>query len=642
MLINKTLSAILIGLLLFGNIFAQQAVVSNPKPPEISPELRKNAVDFLRQTIKEIPNLKAEENRQYFTIETARLLWKYDEKESRKMFEQASNDLKQSISKIVEKYQKESEEIKKKIKENPNLYYGVNRPAVNAAANVYYSNHAINRDSPKANISNAVVNSEPKISIYQTGLSEQFRMLSMLRQNLLESIADADPVAAYQLLTETKKMIPQEINGYEDRNYSHSIETAIVDGLLKRGEIDKSLEIAHSVFDKDLSSGFFTILSLIYAKDQVKGSRLAEEFFIKIKTSGKNKISLSQLSILFDMVVKNKQQQSPMLVEKSLRELAELIGDRVLEEISRDYYYLDPFEYAKKIKEYAPREALKIMQKANQLKIRDSHKTDYSNSANAVEVANKAVTIGNASPKSKNKKPKATPTPVVSEPDEFEQEKQETLDKDVLLQKLMIGKLTPEERKKAIESAKRIAFASNRWGYTRPDGFFAVVGDLARFSLFSADKEVSEELMKEAEIYVRPQTKTFVDYGMRLLLAGGYSKHRPEKSFAIMESMTPINEIIESAVKVGTFIDFAEMFVPNDEVNAAAFLGEFGVTRNISQQNELGIFIQNLAKADFKRTASLAEKFERKEFKMAAKMLILENLLGTPRKIENRGGEIDF
>lgn len=69
----------------------------------------------------------------------------------------------------------------------------------------------------------------------------------------------------------------------------------------------------------------------------------------------------------------------------------------------------------------------------------------------------------------------------------------------------------------------------------------------------------------------------------------------------------------------------------NDEVSALYFLGEFGAAQAISREGELPMFIQNLAKADFNRTKGLADKFEKPEFKMTAKMLILESLLGEMR-----------
>jgi hypothetical protein len=108
----------------------------------------------------------------------------------------------------------------------------------------------------------------------------------------------------------------------------------------------------------------------------------------------------------------------------------------------------------------------------------------------------------------------------------------------------------------------------------------------------------------------------------------GYLSHHPEKSLAIMESLLSINQVIDYSVKLGIFLDTDSSFILNNEVSVPFFLGEARFVQEFTRENELPMFIQNLAKADFGRIKSLADKFEKTEFKMTAKLLILESLLG--------------
>ena len=66
--------------------------VENEKKGEISPELKKEAVAFLRETGGEVNNLRTLENRISFSAEIASLMWYQDEKEARTMFQSVIND----------------------------------------------------------------------------------------------------------------------------------------------------------------------------------------------------------------------------------------------------------------------------------------------------------------------------------------------------------------------------------------------------------------------------------------------------------------------------------------------------------------------------------------------------------------------
>lgn len=637
MFIKKLLTMMLLIVFLFGNLPAQQ-----------SAEQQKNAVVFLRQTIKEIPNLKIEENRQFFMIEAARLLWKYDEKEARAMFGQTIQELKQSFAKSSEKYKIAIEKIKKE-RVNANANYGY----YNAANRPFNSYPASNRYY--GNVANATANSavyvEPEINIYETGLSQEFSQIGTLRRNLIESLIDLDVVLAYQVLTETSQMMP---TGFRDYSYySDFLEQDMLIQMLEKNEVEKAVSLGRIILNSNRTESFSPFLTAIYEKDAAKGSKFAEEILQTLKSAPLDSLQLDRLSTFFDDAVSYSKEDVPMLGDKSLRDLAKLLGQSVLLDMEGEYYFY-PADYAKKIKDYAPRESLSIFQKAKQKRKPNYPSNSASNypyanrvanaanaAANAVKAAaNKAAnypvnysanTVANV-PKNKNSNSNTNTATMTENPFTLPDDYEIFDSKDLLLRKLISGKFTPEERKEIIAEAKKYAFERNFFSYARSDGFINVVAELARFSIYSADKEISAELMKEAETFVRPETKNMIDYLGKLMLAGGYSRHNSEKSFALMESMTSINDVIESAFKIGVFIDFESNLIINDEINAIPFLADSRMAKDISQMPELRMFMKNLAQADFQRTKGLAEKFNRNEVRMTAKILILDSLLGEESK----------
>lgn len=618
MLIKKTLSAIFISILLFGNVIAQQKTIAQIKQPEISAELKKNAVEFLRQTIKEIPNLKAEENRQFFTIETARLLWKYDEKEARTMFEQAMNEIRHKLAEAKEEFIKREKAKWGKYGDLSNTTNTSNLARVmynQAISTVYEANRAVEVGNEKE----------------YYAVREKYKNLLAIRKNLIKNLSEVDAWEAYKFLDETQKTLPRFFLNPGDYEESRMLAN-IVDTLIVE-DIDKSIEIVRLSLKKCFGLKEIGMLNNIYKANREKGRVFAEEI-LQNATSLKHPgfySSAFKRFLQFSIISKKQFPQNPLLSNDSIKVLVNLLGDSLLDSASG--YAYDFEDSAKLIEKYAPVKSAKIRQKFRKKSKPADYEENIPMSAEeaaerAAEAANRAVNEVKATQKKSKKSAEKVETPKPK--DEWEV-RQET--KTALYQKIQNGKFTADEKKKIIEEIKQYALSNNRWGYIRLEGFIPVVAELALFSLASNDKEIAEGLMKEAEVFVRPETKNYVDYASKLFLAVGNSIHHPEKSFAIMESLGGINELIESAVKLGVFFDIESIYVPNGEVNGLFFLGELNITRGFSDTAELLMFIQNLAKADFERTKNLADKFEKREFKMTAKILILESLLGEPREL---------
>ncbi len=150
------------------------------------------------------------------------------------------------------------------------------------------------------------------------------------------------------------------------------------------------------------------------------------------------------------------------------------------------------------------------------------------------------------------------------------------------------------------------------------------------------DIETAGEIMREAERFVSPQPKNYMEFMQSWLLASGYSEINPDKSYPILENtIFRLNDTISAFIKVGEFIDVNGDFIEDGEVQIGSFGGEMtnGLLRSLGQTDAT---LTNLAKADFARTKALTNKFDRTEVRIMAKMLVLRAIFGNKSPSINR------
>lgn len=388
---QKIFVAMLIIVSLFANTIAQQ---STSKQPEISAELKKNAVDFLRQTIKEIPNLKTEENRQYFTLKTARLLWQYDEPQARAMFEGEMLNLKKRISQIV------------------------------AEASPNYINNVIGENYHRL---------EPEYFF-------KFWQIKSLRSHLIRNLAIVEPDLAFEFLNETSKMTPQFEGDLSFRDSFYKLEEQIISEFIIRDEIDKAINVARGMLKEDFSDELVSQIKLIYENDSAKGSIFAEETLQTIKSAKLNTNQNYIIRQFLEAAIKSKQQSKnpPLLKDDSILTLAKFLGKQVLAIKKISYGLDDGFEIADLIEKYAPQEAKLIRQKF-----------DKKNPANADEV--KYEEELSASVKEQFKET------LDSFKDQFDASKRREQEIEKIFEKLRQDRLSEEEKRAIIEGTKRLA-----------------------------------------------------------------------------------------------------------------------------------------------------------------------------------------
>ena len=115
----------------------------------------------------------------------------------------------------------------------------------------------------------------------------------------------------------------------------------------------------------------------------------------------------------------------------------------------------------------------------------------------------------------------------------------------------------------------------------------------------AGDKELADEIMRDAERLVNPQPKNYQDFMLSWMLASGYAEADPDKAFPLLETtILRANETISAFVKVAEFIDVNEEMIDDGEVQVGMFGGS--MIRGMTQRTRHGrLTINSLAQSGF-------------------------------------------
>jgi hypothetical protein len=189
--------------------------------------------------------------------------------------------------------------------------------------------------------------------------------------------------------------------------------------------------------------------------------------------------------------------------------------------------------------------------------------------------------------------------------------------------------LPKEERDKVVAQARRIISQT-----PGKDKKLMSLSLLASQVARAGDKELADDIMRDAERLVNPQPKNYQDFLLSWILASGYAEATPDKAFPLLENtILRANDTISAFVKVAEFMDVNDELIDDGEVQ----VGMFGGTMIREITGELGLAnktLRSLAAADFTKTANLTNTFDRTEIRVLAKMMVLRAVLDTRTKVE--------
>ncbi|MCC6328446.1 MAG: hypothetical protein IT174_08015 [Acidobacteria bacterium] len=546
------------------------------KKPSDDPEaLKKDAVAFLRETMADVNNLRTLENRISFSAELAGLMWFHDEKEARSLYLNVFANFQQ----LLMQYDMQMNQF----------------PSAEADEEGPYS---YRRGGMFAEITD------------KGRLLRRFQTAMAVRQQISMSLAEHDPELAFSFYFDsitaiTNPTFRQQLES-RDKFFEVKLMTEIA-----RSNTAKAAEFAMKALDDGINYQHIELLKKIYEKDPEKGAELASAMLSKFK-SGKNADDLWVASTFLNAAgesfekSKAKGGKRPMLDREGLRDLADALAQAILDGKDEEGNGL---QYVSEIEKYNPSRAVQIRAKFKVTATR------------AYRVESTANMAANRMARASNSTSNANLSDSRAERERLEREKAEKeLQQNV--EKLANKDLPKDQRDKVVADVRRI-LTQTPGKDKKIVGLSALAAQVAK----AGDRELAAEIMKDAQALVNPQPKTYQDFLLSWMLANGYVESDPEKAFPVLEdTIMRANDTLAAFIKVGEFIDVAGDMIDEGEVQVGAFGGEMvrGLTSELGMADTL---LKKLAKANFKKTRDLANRFDRSEIRILAKMMILRAVL---------------
>lgn len=571
-------------LLVTASIAAAQNA-TEPKKAEDAEKLRKEAIEFLRETSADVGRLRSIENRISFSAELASLMWFHDEKEAKTMYAATIGDFKQLLMQF---------------------------------------------DS-QLNMLDTPMDEDSSFSLFggygHSPVERKFRIAMAVRQQIALSVAEHDAELAYSFFYDSASLISNEKFRKETEQADKYFEFQLMKQIAETN-VAKAAKFGMASLKDGVDGNHIELLKKIHAKDADKGVEFGAAILSRLKSDKKEVKGLYIFSSLLSYGSENLEASQKtggrraIYSRSDLRDIAEQFAQVLLDGDNEDAKY-SALGFADQIEKFAPGRGAQIRAKFR------NHKPTNSNTLRAMSIstaANANSSVGMSSGISSNSN-------TVRNANLEEREKTE---KQMLEDMKNLGKPLPkEERDKIVAKARKIISQT-----PGKDKKITALSLLAAHVARAGDKELADEIMRDAERLVNPQPKNYKDFLYTWMLAGGYAEANPEKAFPILENtILRANETISAFVKVAEFIDVNEEMIDDGEVQ----VGMFGGSMIRSMTKDLGVAnatLMSLARSDFAKTKSLTNSFDRIEIRVLAKMLILRAVLDDKKPAPARDEEM--
>jgi len=558
--------------------FAQSTVA---KPTDEKEEVKKQAVEFLHDTMNEVNGLHTLENRISFSSELANLMWYYDEREARTMFLSVISDFRQLIG---------GYDMQLNALGNPDdmdEYYG-------------------------------------GMSFLVPNLSDRGRLMADItkamgvRRQIALAIAEHDPEFAFDFFDNTAQAVTNLKLRKQIAAGDAGVESTLLE-LIADKDASLATERAKKSLARGFNSKFADVLTKIYQKDPNKGADLAQAVVDRFKSESLDSLDASELRLALSTGSENLSEiekdlsKRPMFRQQDLRDIADLYGQKLLQSDSTPTDTYSMIENASLLEKFSPARAVQVRAK---YKIKAEPRVTTTGIRVSRQTAISAPIAGQVK------------EPV---PEENEQAELETLQSSVKKD------LPKDERQRAVAQARKVISAMKN----REQKIIAL-NALALEVNMAGDKDLALEIMTDLQNMINPSPKTYLDYMHCWILASGYAQIAPEKAFPILEeSVLRLNDTLGAFIKVAEFIDVNGEFVEDGEVQLGVLGGE--VTRQMIQSiSGADVTLGTLARADFDKTKALTNKIDRTEVRIFAKILILRSILGPKANVKpGQGGAVD-
>lgn len=291
-------------------------------------KLKEDAVAFLRETSSEITNLRAAENRIGFSSELASLMWFYDEKEARVMFNAVTTDFRQMLQQLDAQLN-----AVKFDGENSEMYSVPFLRGANKQAQMY----------------------------------RKFSKAMSVRQQIAAALSEHDAILAYSFYNDTASVITNPTFKQQNDASGAYFEMQILQKIAEQNAA-KGLEFGRKSLANGVKVNHIDLLKKIYAKDPDAGASFGEEIVSKLKSSDvegwERKYLYSRILALGlenRKAIKDKPMQKPIFSEQSLRDISEIAAQDFLNSTAGNM--VNDGEILDYIEQITPARAAQIRQK---------------------------------------------------------------------------------------------------------------------------------------------------------------------------------------------------------------------------------------------------------------------------------------
>ncbi|MEO7505771.1 MAG: hypothetical protein ABIZ95_00930, partial [Pyrinomonadaceae bacterium] len=458
-----------------------------------------------------------------------------------------------------------------------------------------------------------------------------------LRQSLLLSLATHDPKMARAFLRETHDLATAGGNeAYGPYGNDEQLEISLA-MQIAQNDPDQALEMGRQTLSKGFSAQIFNLIEMINKKSPETAAKLTSETITKLKAANISEDrEAASLAIMMFMrgaqlaesnsKEKDKEKKTTNLLDDAaLRDLAEMITQAAMNPGTENYSLSSVAGMLNQLEKYAPARVKQLRRKAGTeaatgeqnvwaefTRLREEGTVEE-----LVQAASKPENASNAAMFYEAAVTKLITAGELDKARSLVNEKVPDADsKRRLLATIEQGALEQATSKGNLEESRRLLSGVK----TNEERIMALT-QLA-MSISAKDKKSALILLEEASNLSTPRARNYRQLLARLALVRAYAPIDAEQGFAILEtSVDQANELLAALFLLGEFIAEDEI-VRDDEVTV------FQLGRSTaSEMQQYKPTVNALAQADFKRMKAVADRFQRSEIRLMARLLVAQSVL---------------
>ena len=545
--------------------------------------VEKKALLLVDEVIKELSSLKLPENRIRMLALTADVLWEKDEKRARALFKQALSE-----------------------------FVGITE--------------TVPPRSPDA--------------VREAQYSMESRW--QLREEVLQIIARRSPSLARDFLRATKRTSAQAGPYDEEARWELSLASQVA-----VSEPRQALEIAEENLEKELSQDLVGIYIKLKAKDGEAAEKLLDGIMKKLRAAdlGADYNSASLALLLLQTGAHPDDKSQPVLGERTIRELIDLLAAAALREPSdsrapdsgydgegRPLLLTQLQSIMGDVEKYAPARAVALKKKIGELNKRVSPEQKALRELEEDLVNGDVETMIKAADKASEKfRDKIYQHAAQKAVEEGDFDRARQIISEHVSEPLRTTMLSNVDRRSVWSEAElgKVGEVKRLLSEVPPEERAGILVQTAATAIGKADKKAVIELLEEAQGLLGAQASNATELHTLLEIARTYTRVEPVKSFEIIEpTVDHLNTLIAAASVLDGF-EYGRNFREGELVSR-------GPSMLISLVFQCAKDTTELARVDFDRAKAVAERFQRYEVRLMARLYVAQGALAARLPAEQR------